>query len=130
MDYEKDLSDFYTTVITDFCEKNTYTFIDLITMNYKMARKLIKFAKSDEKKMIFNENNRFLYVYCEKYNTVFGFSLSTSDFFGINPRKIINLFKNNPNNEFVYDFTNIPYEVKHIIGEKIDKYMTLYKYFA
>ena len=69
-------------------------------------------------------------VYCEKYNTVFGFSLSTSDFFGINPRKIINLFKNNPNNEFVYDFTNIPYEVKHIIGEKIDKYMTLYKYFA
>ena len=42
VDYEKDLSDFYTTVITDFCEKNTYTFIDLITMNYKMARKLVK----------------------------------------------------------------------------------------
>ena len=130
VDYEKDLNDFYTTVITDFCEKNTYTFIDLITMNYKIAKKLVKFAKSDEKKMIFNENNRFLYVYCEKYNTVFGFSLSTSDFFGINPIKILNLFKNNPNNEFVYDFTNIPYEVKHIIGEKIDKYMTLYKYFA
>lgn len=40
------------------------------------------------------------------------------------------LFDGNANNEFVYDFTNIPYEVKHIIGEKIDKYMVLYKYFV
>lgn len=130
VDYENDLKDFYTTVITDFCDKNTYTFIDFIGINIKTAKKLINFAKSDEKKMIFNENNRFLYVYCEKYNTVFGFSLSTSNFFGISPKKVMNLFKNNKNNEYVYDFTNIPYEVKHIVGEKIDKYMALHKYFT
>lgn len=130
VDYENDLKNFYTTVINYFCDKNDYTFIDFIGMTFKTAKKLIKFAKSEEKKVIFSENNRFLYVYCEKYNTVFGFSLSTSKFFGINPNKIINLFKNNQNNEFIYDFTNIPYEVKHIIGEKIDKYMVLYEYFT
>lgn len=129
VDYENDLKSFYTNVITDFCNKNKYIFIDVAMMKYDTAKKLIKFAMSDEKKLIFNENNRFLYVYCEKYSTVFGFSLSTSRFFGINTDKIIKLFEGNKNNDFVYDFTNIPYEVKHIIGEKIDKYMVLNKYF-
>lgn len=129
MDYENDLKEFYTTVITDFCDRNKYTFIDFIKINFETAKKLIKFAKSDEKKLIFNENNRFLYVYCEKYSTVFGFSLSTSNFFGISHKKILKLFNGNENNEFIYDFTNIPYTIKHIVGEKIDKYMVLNKYF-
>lgn len=129
VDYENDLQSFYQTVITDFCDKKKYMFLDIIGMSLKTAKKLIKFAKSDDKKLIFNENNRFLYVYCEKYDTVFGFSLSTSKFFGLSPSKIVKLFKNNKNNEFVYDFTNIPNDVKLIIGEKIDKYMVLYDYF-
>lgn len=130
VDYENDLKEFYTTVITDYCNKNKYTFIDVINLDLKTTKKLINFAKSEDKKLIFNENNRFLYVFCEKYSTVFGFSLSTSNFFGIKPNKIVNLFRVNKNNKFVYDFTNIPYEVKHIIGEKIDKYMVLNKYFS
>lgn len=130
IDYETDLNNFYTTIITEFCDNIKYTLIDVIKLDFKKTRKLIQFAKSDEKKMIFNENNRFLYVYCEKYKTVFGFSLSTAKFFGIKPNKIIKLFKKNENNEFVYDFTNIPYDVKYIIGEKIDKYMALYDYFT
>ena len=130
IDYEDDLKSFYTNVITDFCDKTKYTFIDIVNLKYNTAKKLINFIKSDEKKLIFNENNRFLYVYCEKYKTVFGFSLSTSIFFGVNTQKIIKILSNNENNDFVYDFTNIPYEVKHIIGEKIDKYMVLYKYFT
>lgn len=130
VDYENDLKAFYTTVITEYCNKNKYTFIDVVNLNFQTAKKLIKFAKSDDKKLIFNENNRFLYVYCERYSTVFGFSLSTSNFFGIKPNKVLKMFENNQNNEFIYDFTNIPYEVKHIIGEKIDKYMVLFKYFT
>ena len=50
-------------------------------------------------------------------------------FFGISHKKILKLFNGNENNEFIYDFTNIPYTVKHIVGEKIDKYMVLNKYF-
>lgn len=130
VDYENDLKSFYTTVITDYCNRNKYTFVDIVNIDMKTAKKLIKYAKSDDKKLIFNENNRFLYVYSEKYATVFGFSLSTSNFFGISPSKVMKMFDGNMNNEFVYDFTNIPYEVKHIIGEKIDKYMVLYKYFV
>lgn len=130
VDYETDLEKFYGTVISDYCDKFDYNLIDFYKINFKIARKLIKFAKSDEEKMIFNENNRFLYVFCEKYKTVFGFSLATSKFFGVSPQKIIKLFKDNKNNRFVYEFSNIPYDVKMIIGEKIDKYMTLYDYFV
>lgn len=130
VDYENDLKSFYTTVITDYCNRNKYAFVDIVNIDMKTAKKLIKYAKSDDKKLIFNENNRFLYVYSEKYATVFGFSLSTSNFFGISPSKVMKMFEGNMNNEFVYDFTNIHYEVKHIIGEKIDKYMVLYKYFV
>lgn len=129
VDYETDLKKFYTTVISNYCDKFAYNLIDFYKINFKIARKLIKFAKSDEEKIIFNENNRFLYVFCEKYNTVFGFSLATAKFFGIPCAKILKLFKNNDNNRFIYEFSNIPYEVKLIIGEKIDKYITLYDYF-
>lgn len=130
IDYESDLKDFYTTVITNFCDTVNYNPIDFYRVDLKICKKLIKFALSDEKKMVFNENYRYLYVFCEKYKTVFGFSLSTSKFFGISPQKIVSLFKNNENNEFVYDFSNIPNDVKQIVGEKIDKYMVLYHYFA
>lgn len=130
VDYESDLKDFYGTVIKEYCSKNEYKLIDFYKTTYTIAKKMINFAKSEDKKRIFNENNKFLYVYCEKYKIVFGFSLSTSKFFGINPSKIIKLFKNNPNNEFIYDFTEIPTEIKYIVGEKIDKYLTLYDYFT
>lgn len=129
VDYETDLQEFYKTVITEYCDKIKYQLVEFYGIGLSMAKKLIIYAKSDDKKLIFNENNRFLYVYSEKYKTVFGFSLSTSKFFGIKPQKIVKLFKSNTNNQFVYDFTNIPYEVKLVIGEKIDKYMTLYDYF-
>lgn len=130
VDYETDLQEFYTTVITDYCNKFAYKLIDFYWLDIKTVKKLIIFAKSDDKKLIFNENNRFLYVFSEKYKTVFGFSLSTSRFFGISPKKVIKLFKNNENNKFITDFTNIPYDVKLIIGEKIDKYLTLSDYFS
>lgn len=129
VDYESDLEKFYATVIYDYCDKFSYTLIDFYNVNFKVAKKLIEFARSDIDKLIFNENNRFLYVFCEKYKTVFGFSLSTSKFFGIQRQKIVNLFKGNSHNKFIYDFTNIPYKVKLIIGEKIDKYMVMYNHF-
>lgn len=129
VDYERDLEAFYTTVITEFCDSIKYILVDIIKINFKKARKCINFAKSDRKKLIFNENNRFLYVFCEEFSTVFGFSLSTSKYCGINPKKIMKLFENNPNNEFIEDFSDVPYNIKHIIGEKIDKYMAFYHYF-
>lgn len=130
VDYEDDLKAFYKTVVLDFCEEVKYQLLNFFTLNIKTVKKLINFAKSDDKKLIYVENNRFLYVYCEKYNTVLGFSLSTAKFFGINPSKIVKLFKNNANNRFISDFSIIPYEIKYIIGEKIDKYLALYEYFT
>ena len=130
VDYEDDLKAFYKTVVLDFCEDVKYQLLNFFTLNIKTVKKLINFAKSDDKKLIYVENNRFLYVYCEKYNTVLGFSLSTAKFFGINPSKIVKLFKNNANNRFISDFSIIPYEIKYIIGEKIDKYLALYEYFT
>lgn len=130
VDYETDLENFYTMVISDYCDKFSYNLIDFYKINFKIARKLINFAQSDDKKLIFNENNRFLYVFCEKYKAVFGFSLATAKFFGISYQKILRLFKNNDNNRYVYEFSDIPYDVKLIIGEKIDKYMALYDYFS
>lgn len=130
VDYEDDLKEFYKTVVLDFCDKIEYHLLDFYKLSKTTVKKLIKFAKSDDEKLIYVENNRFLYVYSERYNTVFGFSLSTAKFFGLNPSKIVNLFKNNDKNHFITDFSNIPYEIKYIIGEKIDKYLALYDYFV
>lgn len=130
VDYEDDLKDFYKTVVLDFCDKVNYQLLDFYKLHKSTVKKLINFAKSDDEKLIYVENNRFLYVYCEKYNTVFGFSLSTVKFFGINPSKVVNLFKNNVSNRFISDFSIIPYDIKYIIGEKIDKYLALYDYFS
>lgn len=130
VDYEKDLKSFYSTVINDFCNKKKYVFVDIINLGFVNAKKLIGFIKSDERKLVFNENNRFLYIYCEKYNSVFGFSLSTSRFFGLDTRKLVCMVKKNKHNVFIDSFSRIPYEVKNIIGEKIDKYLAIYDYFA
>lgn len=130
IEYESDILSFYKTVITSFCERIKYNLIDFYKINLRTSIKLVGFAKSKDKKLIYNENNRFLYIFCEKYNMVFGFSLSTSNFFGISPQKIISLFKNNDSNTFISDFTVIPNDIKYIIGEKIDKYLPLYEYFT
>lgn len=130
IDYESDLSEFYTTVILDFCDKIEYKLLDFFKIKLSTAKKLINFIKSDEKKVIFNENNNFLYIYSKHYNTVFGFSLATSRFFGIKTNKIVKMLKSTNSCEFIDDFSHIPYDIKQIIGEKIDKYIALCEYFA
>lgn len=129
IDYEDDIESFYNLLITSYCSKVDYQFIDIVTLGYRNAKKLLKFISSSEHKFIFNENNRFIYVYTLEYKKVFGFSLSTAKFFGLNINKLLKLFKENECNEFIDDFANIPTNIKKIVNNRVDKYLVLYECF-
>lgn len=130
VDYEDDLNGFYKTVVMDYCEKIKYFPLNVYHLRYNSIKKLINFiTNNDGEKLFYIENNRFLYIYDKKSCNSFGFSLSTAKYFGVSPSKVINLVKSNENNRLITDFSNIPYDIKYIIGEKIDKYLALYDYF-
>lgn len=129
VDYEDDLENFFKLSINRFIDNIDYKFIDVITLGFTNAKKLINYIVSPSEKFVFIENNEFIYVYGKEYKVVFGFSLKMAKFLGINIERIISLIKSNKNNRIIRDFSIISNDVKEIIGYKFDKYLALYEYF-
>lgn len=129
VDYEDDLENFFKLSINRFIDNIDYKFIDIITLGFTNAKKLINYIVSPSEKFVFIENNEFIYVYGKEHKVVFGFSLKMAKFLGINIERIISLIKSNKNNRIIRDFSIISNDVKEIIGYKFDKYLALYEYF-
>ena len=126
-DYEVDIIEFYKYAILDKMERVRYTYIDLINFKLDSIKKIIKFLKGDDKKTIFlTRESRFMFIYCEKYNTVFGLSLTLCDYIGVKSSKIFAMCRNV---EYVRSSTFMDNEIRAIVGTNTHYILPLYEYF-
>ena len=113
-DYEEDLLQFITDSIKSRLDNVKYTYIDFINYRYRTMAKVIGFAKGDTKKTVFlTKGSSFMFVYSEKYNTVFGVSLSLCEYIGIPKKKVFRMLKNA---EYVHDTSFIDSTLRKCIG--------------
>ena len=130
VDYDDDILKFNEIVINEHVKDINYSLIDVININLSEIKKIIKyFLLDDDIKLVYNYLNRFLFIYSKKYKTVWGISLVTLRFCGINSNKILNKIYNNENNIKITDLSNIPFSIRKQIGDDIHYQLSLYEYF-
>ena len=130
-EYEDDTEIFYRKCLSSVFDKLVYQYINLPLYRISSIKKTICFIDSQERKLCFlTRNSNFLFIYSEKYSTVFGISLSTLEYCGIPKKKVISIVKRNKSNRFIHDTSYISPELRQIIGDNTHYILPLYDYFA
>lgn len=123
-EYEDDIMAFYNYAILHEMEKNQYIYIDILNYGYNKAKKILNFFNSSDKKYVFlTKNSNFMFVYCEKYNAVFGLSLELCEYLGYEKNRIYKLMRNC---EYVKNTKFIIPEIKKAMGYNTHYILPLY----
>lgn len=123
-DYEKDINAFYFFIIKDLINNIKYKYINVITAKYSLIKRFLNFIKSDKKKYIYIDYNRFVFIYCD--GVVCGVSLDDLRYMDININKCLNILKSNKNNCILENDSFLSIKLKRIIGN--DKMIIPYLY--
>lgn len=129
-DYDKDIQKFYEICINNIINNIKYYNININELTYSKIKKLIKYIKNNNKKIYYIDNNKFVFIYdIEKTKNIYGISLNTCAFYGINKEKILKLIVSNSKNEQKKNFYEIPNKVRRIVNDQIPNEMFLLEYF-
>lgn len=129
VDYDNDIKNFNDIIIKKIIEKVKYQLCDIVTMNKNDKKKLWDFILSDNKKIIYNDFNKFLFIYDKENSIVLGLSLSTCRFCGVDTKSLCERIFSIPSNKEIIDFNIIPTIVKKNIQTDVHNLLALYEYF-
>lgn len=133
IDYEKDIIDFHNHCIANIVGKIDYHFINYVDLTYNKAKKCLRYIRNNHKKRYYVDNGKFIFVYDtengDKSKNIYGFSLTTSAFFGLERKKILSVIENNPNNKQIKNFYSVPNKIRTLVKDDIPSEMVLLEYF-
>lgn len=133
VDHDKDIVDFHNYCINRITNNINYYFINYINLTYNKAKRCIRYIKNNHKKYYYIDNNKFVFVYdienSIEFKRIYGFSLTTSSFFGIPKQKIITLIENNTQNIKINNFYSLPNKIRNLVNNDIPSEMVLLEYF-
>lgn len=127
IDNETDTERFNKTCIDTYIKNKEYIFINVILLSYERTKRLISFIKNSDIKHFYIEGNKFIYMHHK--NKVYGFSLTTSDFYGLKTNAILKLIKSNKQNIILNDFKFLPNSLKKDLNFDIVKMMYFSDFF-
>ena len=129
-EYNKDLSDFKEYCIMRNVKKVKYDYIDIMLYPYSKIKKVINYINSVDDKLCFvTKNSSFIFIYSNRYNMVWGLSLSLCEYFDIDKQKVLNKIKQNKHNRFIKDIGLINDDIRKKIGENTHYLLPTYLYF-
>lgn len=128
--YDTDMLNFNSIVIDKLLDNIKYCLIDCININKIKCRKFIKYLFENKDKLIYNYYNKFVFIYDRKDNIVYGISLLTLRYFGIETNKWLTKIYKNKNNHQVLDINIIPLKIRKKLNNDIHKQLVLYDYFC
>lgn len=94
-----------------------YEYVDFTCYPMHRIKAFIKYIKGGDRKVCFVTRGRqFVFIYSEKYNTVWGLSLTLCEYIGVDSGKVLSQMKTNRKNVFIKDTSFIDKEIREIIG--------------
>ena len=113
-EYEDDMEGFFRYAVEKKLSDAKYVHVDILRYGLESLKKVVRFAKDRSKKIVFlTKGSSFMFVYSEKYNTVFGVSLSTCEYAGVPKQKVVKLLRNC---EFVHGTSFISPQIRKVVG--------------
>lgn len=98
VDYEKDLDNFIKNCLNYINNKINYQYINILTSEYKIIKKLIEKLTSTEISYIYVCKNSFIYIY-SNYNVI-GIDFNCLDYLNIDRKKIYKILYGKGNKIF------------------------------
>ena len=130
-EHERVLSEFKAHCIRKAVEDVKYEYVDFPCYTEERVEAFRRYMASSDKKVCFiTRGMGFLFIYSERYATVWGLSLSLCWYVGKEPKDVIASFKENKNNTFVGDTSFIDRQMRSVIGNDTHIIPVLHTYFC
>ena len=97
-EYDDDIEDFYRISIERLYKDVKYYYVNIVKLRIYKIKALIEYMNNNDEKVIYNDRNRFLYIYSKEQQKVIGLSLDICEYIGISKEKILRKIKSNNRN--------------------------------
>lgn len=127
--YDDDLTSFQQDVFDKVTTNIGYNLIDVLKMKYSEIDEAIDSLDNGNEKIAFNHYNKFLFVYDKPEKTVYGISLSSLNYMGVDANNCMERVKNFRNTRYITDLSNIPFQIRKVNEDNIHKLLVLSDFF-
>jgi len=128
-EYDDDIEIFYDMVIKNIYANVTYEYINPLFIKYSGIKTVLSLLRNLDVKAIYNNNDKFLFIYDRFHKKVYGISLDMCEYIGINKDKIKNRVKECPNVKIFTDITFLNKKLREIMYKKQYLIPVFYDYF-
>jgi hypothetical protein len=130
-DNVEDIRKFKEKVLKMYLSKVKYEYVNFTCYPIDKIKKFIRYMKGGDKKLcLLTKDSRFIFIYSEKYNTVWGLSLSLCDYIGICRKKVAKKIRENKNNIFMNGISFADGDIRKIIGDDTHLILPALSYFG
>lgn len=130
-DNTEDLSEFKTLCVRRYAESFRYEYVNFTCYTYSRIKKFLNYIDGADNKVCFvTKDSRFVFIYSERYKTVWGLSLSLCDYINVDKKKVLQRLRSNPNNHFVNGVSFADPDIRNIIGDDTHLIPPLLCYFT
>lgn len=129
-DNVEDIRKFKEKVLKRHLSKVKYEYVNFTCYPIDKIKNFIRYVKGGDKKLcLLTKDSRFIFIYSEKYNTVWGLSLSLCDYIGIYRKKVVKRIRENKNNIFMNGISFADDDIRKIIGNDTHLILPALSYF-
>lgn len=126
-----DLINFKKYCIERFGERFRYKYVNFTCYPLSRIKKFVAYLYGDDEKVCFlTRDSRFVFIFSEKFKTVWGLSLSLCDYIGVNRKKVIGKMKQNIHNMFINGVSFSDDGIRSIIADDTHLIPVLLHYFG
>ena len=133
-DYDTNIIDFYNYCITNIVSNISFKNIDIYNLKYSDIKKCLRFFNNNMEKYYYVDNGKYIFIYVrqnmDNRKIIYGLSLNTIAFFGIQKDKITSILEKNTKNKQIKTFYSIPNKIRNIVNSDIPSEMVLFDFFA
>lgn len=126
----EDIRKFKEKVLKRHLSKVKYEYVNFACYPLGKLKKFIRYLNGNDKKLcLLTKDSRFVFIYSERYNTVWGLSLSLCDYIGICRKKVVKRIRWNKNNRFMNGISFADGDIRKIIADDTHLILPALSYF-
>lgn len=128
-EYDDDIEAFYKLVVDTICKDIKYSYLNIINTKYSNIKELLSFLYNEERKVIYIENNRFLFIYEKNRKRIIGISLDLCQYIGIPKDKVLTKLKKNSNIKIINSISFLNRKLREFVYNNKHYVPVFYDYF-
>lgn len=129
IDYDVKMEEFYIFCINKIISEIEYININIINSSLTSLKETLSVLNNNNLKLYYIDNDKFVFIYDVLCKKIYGLSISTCSFFGINVNELLGDLNKTCMLQ-IRNFYCIPKNVRRLINNEILSEIVLYQFFS